>query len=113
MLREAGPPAPTTSLEVPLGGDRDFTRSVDDALCSLGPQIEQLNGAVDKLGDFHDLPLRLQSEVEGEDTVVGLPGIIGKLQEKTVEECHRPYVVQSEVNRSWRVPDLGREVWVD
>jgi ubiquinone/menaquinone biosynthesis C-methylase UbiE len=82
MLREAGLPAPIMSLEVPLGSDRDFTRSVYDALCSLRPQIERLNVAVDKLGDFRDLPLRLQSEVEGAGTVVGLPGIVGAWSRK-------------------------------
>jgi len=82
MFQKAGLPSPTMSLEVPLGSDRDFTRSVCDALCSLRPQIEQLNVAVDKLGDFHDLPLRLQSEVEGAGTVVGLPGIVGAWSRK-------------------------------
>jgi ubiquinone/menaquinone biosynthesis C-methylase UbiE len=82
MFQEAGLPAPTMSLEVPVGGDRDFTRSVYDALCSLRPQIEQLNVSLEKLGDFHDLPLRLQSEVEGASTVVGLPGIIGAWSRK-------------------------------
>jgi len=37
---------------------------------------------VDKLGDFHDLPLGLQSEVEGAGTVVGLPGIVGAWSRK-------------------------------
>jgi len=82
MFQEAGLPAPTMSLDVPLGSDRDFTRSVYDALCSLRPQIEQLNVSLEKLGDFHDLLLRLQSEVEGAGTVVGLPGIVGAWSRK-------------------------------
>src|SRR5215471_3439629 len=77
MFREAGLPAPTMSLEVPLGSDRDFTRSAYDALCSLRPQIERLNVSVEKLGSFHDLQLRLQSEVEEAGAVVGWPGIVG------------------------------------
>jgi 2-polyprenyl-3-methyl-5-hydroxy-6-metoxy-1,4-benzoquinol methylase len=42
LFREAGLPAPTISLEVPLGSDHNFTRNACDALCSLRPQIDAL-----------------------------------------------------------------------
>jgi ubiquinone/menaquinone biosynthesis C-methylase UbiE len=82
MFQEAGLPAPTMSLEVELGSDRNFTRNAYDTLCSLRPQIERLNVSVEKLGSFHDLQLRLQSEVEEAGTVVGWPGIVGAWSRK-------------------------------
>jgi len=89
MFQQAGLPAPIMSLEVELGSDRNFTRNAYDTLCSLRPQIERLNISVDRLGGFHDLPLRLQSEVEGAGTVVGLPGIVGAWSRKPAADRSR------------------------
>ena len=82
MFREAGLPAPSISLEIPLGSDGEFTRLACDALCSLRPQIERLNVCIEKLGDFQDLTSRLQSEVEAAETVIGWPGIVGAWSRK-------------------------------
>jgi hypothetical protein len=64
------------SLEVRIGADRDFMRNFCDSLSSLRPQIERLHLPVEKLGGFHDLPMRLQSELERAGAVVCLPGIV-------------------------------------
>jgi len=89
MFQEAGLPAPTMSLEVELGNDCNFTRNACDALCSLRPQIERLNVSVARLGGFHDLQLRLQSEVEEAGTVVGWPGIVGAWSRKPATDRSR------------------------
>jgi SAM-dependent methyltransferase len=77
IFQEAGLCAPTMTLEVPLGTDREFIRGMHDGFCSLRPQIERFNLSLEKLGDLEDLPQRIQSEVEGSNAVVGWMGVIG------------------------------------
>ncbi len=77
IFQEAGLPAPTMSLELPIGTDRDFIRWIYDVLCSLRPQIKQFNISLEKLGDFEDLPQRLESEVEGSRRFVSWMGMVG------------------------------------
>jgi ubiquinone/menaquinone biosynthesis C-methylase UbiE len=86
-FQEAGMPAPTMSLEVPLGSDPVFIRWIYDVLCSLRPQIERLNLPIEKLGDFEELPRRLQSEVEGSKTVVSWMGMVGAWSHKPTGEA--------------------------
>src|SRR5262249_11522166 len=43
IFQEAGLPAPRMSMEILLGSDPDFTQWIYDVLCSLRPQIQQLN----------------------------------------------------------------------
>jgi ubiquinone/menaquinone biosynthesis C-methylase UbiE len=85
-FQEAGLPAPSMSLEVPLGSDPVFIRWIYDVLCSLRPQIERLNLSIEKLGDFEALPGRLQSEVEGSKTVVSWMGMVGAWSHKPTGE---------------------------
>ncbi len=89
MFQEAGLPAPTMSLEVPLGSDRDFIRMWYDALCSMRPQIERLNVSLEKLGDFEELLQKLQSEVEGSKTVVSWNGLVGAWSRRPTDETSR------------------------
>jgi hypothetical protein len=86
-FQEAGMPAPTMSLEVPLGSDPVFIRWIYDVLCSLRPQIERLNLSIEKLGDFEELPRRLQSEVEGSKAVVSWMGMVGAWSHKPTGEA--------------------------
>jgi ubiquinone/menaquinone biosynthesis C-methylase UbiE len=86
-FQEARMPAPTVSLEVPLGSDPVFIRWIYDVLCSLRPQIERLNLSIEKLGDFEELPRRLQSEVEGSKTVVSWMGMVGAWSHKPTGEA--------------------------
>jgi hypothetical protein len=46
-------------------------------ILQFGPQIEQLNLPLEKLGDFEDLPQRLESEVTPSKTVVSWMGLVG------------------------------------
>jgi ubiquinone/menaquinone biosynthesis C-methylase UbiE len=77
IFQEAGLPAPTMSLEVPLGRDREFIRWLHDGFCSLRPLIERFNLSLENLGDLEDLPQRLQSEVEASETVASWMGLFG------------------------------------
>jgi len=77
IFQEAGLTAPTMHMEMPLGNDPDFTRMIHDVLCSLRPQIEQLNLSVQTLVDFDTLQERLQAEVVASKTVVTWMALIG------------------------------------
>jgi hypothetical protein len=63
IFQEAGLPAPAMQMEVPLGDDPDFIRWMYDVMCSLRPQIQQLNLPLEKLGDFDTLLGRLQAVI--------------------------------------------------
>ena len=70
IFQEAGLPAPTMSLEMPLGNDPEFTRWVPDVLDSLLPQVRQFNLPLEPLGDLATFPERLQAEVAASNSVV-------------------------------------------
>lgn len=77
VFQEAGLPAPTMHIEMPIGTDPDFTRWIYDVLCSLRPQIQQLNLSLEPLGDLDTLPERLQSEAAASNTVVTWMALVG------------------------------------
>ena len=89
VFQEAGLPAPSVSMEMPLGTDPDFVQWVYDLLCSLRPQIEQLHLSLDKLGDFEDLPQRLESEVAASKTVVSWMGLVGAWCKRSAGDAFR------------------------
>jgi len=77
IFQEAGLPAPAMQMEVPLGDDPDFIRWMYDVMCSLRPQIQQLNLSLEKLGDFDTLPERLQAEVAASNGFTSWMAIVG------------------------------------
>jgi ubiquinone/menaquinone biosynthesis C-methylase UbiE len=77
IFQEAGLPAPNMDMQMPLGNDPDFIRWLDDTLCSLRPQIQQLNLSLETLGDLDTLPSRLQAEVAASNTVVSWMALVG------------------------------------
>jgi hypothetical protein len=77
IFQEAGLPAPTMQMELPLGDDPDFIRWMYDVMCSLRPQIQQLNLSLETLGDFDTLLERLQAEVAASKSVTSWMAIIG------------------------------------
>ena len=66
---EAGLPAPTMRMEVPLGKESYLAQWYYDTLCSLRPQIERLHLPIKSLGSLDTLVQRLQAEVEQSKTV--------------------------------------------
>jgi ubiquinone/menaquinone biosynthesis C-methylase UbiE len=89
ILQEAGLPAPSMRLEMLLGSDPDFTRWSYDVLCSLRPQIEQLNLSLETLGDFDTLPERLQAEVAAANTVVPWIALVGAWSRRPTDDPFR------------------------
>ena len=77
IFQEAGLPAPTMQMEAPLGNDPDFIRWMYDVMCSLRPQIQQLNLSLEKLGDFDTLLERLQVEVAASNGVTSWMAVVG------------------------------------
>src|SRR6266478_6102097 len=77
IFQEAGLPAPAMQMELPLGDDPDFIRWMYDVMCSLRPQIQQLNLSLEKLGDFDTLLERLQAEVAASNGVTSWMAVVG------------------------------------
>jgi hypothetical protein len=86
IFQEAGMPAPSMRLEMPLGNDPDFTRWSYDLLSSLRPQIERLHISLETLGEFDTLPERLQAEVAASNTVVPFVALVGAWSRKQADE---------------------------
>jgi ubiquinone/menaquinone biosynthesis C-methylase UbiE len=85
IFQEVGLPSPAMRMEILLGSDPDFTRWIYDLLCSLRPQIRQLNLSLDQLGDFDTLPDRLQAEVAASKTVVPFVALVGAWSRRTTD----------------------------
>jgi trans-aconitate methyltransferase len=82
IFQGAGLPAPAMRMEVPLGDDPDFIRWMYDVMCSLRPQIEQLNLSLEKLGDLDTLLERLQVEVAASNGVASWMAVVGAFARK-------------------------------
>jgi len=65
----AGLPEPAVRMELPMGRESYLAQWYYDTLCSLRPQIEQLNLPIDSLGNLDSLVQRLQAEVAESKTV--------------------------------------------
>jgi hypothetical protein len=76
-------------MEVPLGDDSDFIRWMHDVICSLRPQIQQLNLSLKNLGDFDTLLERLQAEVAASDGVASWMAVVGAWCRKPTDEVAR------------------------
>jgi ubiquinone/menaquinone biosynthesis C-methylase UbiE len=63
IFREAGLPAPTMRVEMPLGNDPAFARRTYDVLCSIQPRIQELDLYPEALGNFETLLPRLEAEI--------------------------------------------------
>ncbi len=87
IFQEAGLPAPTMSLEMPLGNDPEFTRWVPDVLGSLLPLVRQFNLPLESLGDLNTLPQRIQAEVAASNTVVTWMALVGAWSHKPTGEA--------------------------
>src|SRR5262245_15962840 len=65
----AGLPAPTVRLELPMGKESYLAQWYHDTLCSLLPQMKQLRMPIESLGSLATLVQRLQAEVVDSKTV--------------------------------------------
>jgi len=87
IFQEAGLPAPTMSLEMPLGNDPDFTRWLPDVLDSLLPQVRQFNLPLEPLGDLATFPERVQAEVAASNSVVTWMALVGAWSRKPANQA--------------------------
>jgi len=66
---EAGLPAPTVRMELPMGKEPYLAQWYYDTLCSLLPQAEQLHMPIESLGSLDTLVHRMQAELAESKTV--------------------------------------------
>ena len=66
---EAGLPAPTMRMELPMGKEPYLAQWYHDTLCSLRPQIDRQRLPIESLGRLDTLVQRLQAEVAESKTV--------------------------------------------
>jgi hypothetical protein len=68
-FQEAGLPAPTMHLEMPLGKEPDLAQWFYDICCTLRPQMQGLHLPIESLGSLDTLVDRMQAEVAGSKSV--------------------------------------------
>ena len=85
IFQDAGLPAPAMQMEVPLGDDPEFTGWMYDVICSLRPQIQQLNLSLETLGNFDTLLERLQAEVAASNGVASWMAVVGAWARKPAD----------------------------
>src|SRR2546430_7750087 len=83
IFQEAGLPAPTMNLEMPLGNDPEFIRWVPDVLGSLLPIAQRFDLPLKPLGDLNTLPQRIQAEVSASNSVVTWMALVGAWSRKS------------------------------
>jgi ubiquinone/menaquinone biosynthesis C-methylase UbiE len=81
-FQEAGLPAPTMRMEMPLGREPDFAQWFCDIFCTLRPQMLQLDLPIESLGSLDTLLDRLQAELAGSKTVASWFASVGAWSRK-------------------------------
>jgi ubiquinone/menaquinone biosynthesis C-methylase UbiE len=76
-FQQAGLPAPTLQMEIPVGDDPVAALWIYDLFCTLRPQMGQLNLSLEGLGNVDTLWERIQSEVERSKNPVPCVALIG------------------------------------
>lgn len=82
VFREAGLPAPTMRMEMPLGDNEACARWLYDTLWSVRPQIKRLDMYPETLGDFDTLGERLRLELAASNEASGWVAIVGAWSSK-------------------------------
>ena len=81
-FQEAGLPAPTMRMEMPLGKEPDLAQWFCDIFCTLRPQMQQLHLPIESLGSLDTLLDRLQAELAGSKTVASWFASVGAWSRK-------------------------------
>jgi ubiquinone/menaquinone biosynthesis C-methylase UbiE len=76
-FQQAGLPAPTLQMEVPVGDNPAAALWIYDLFCNLLPQMQRLNLSLEGLGNVDTLLERIQSEVERSKNPVPCVALIG------------------------------------
>ncbi len=77
IFQQAGLPAPNLQMEIPVGDHLSSARWIYDLVCTLLPQIRQLNLPLEDLGNLDTLLERIQSEVAASKNPVPCVALIG------------------------------------
>jgi len=83
VFREAGLPAPTMRMEMPLGNNEECARWIADTLRSVMPVIERLDFYPESLGDFDTLGERLRLELAASPEATGWVAVVGAWSVRT------------------------------
>ena len=89
-FREAGLPAPSMRLEVPVGDDPAFSRWICDLTCSMRPRMQEHALSCEALGDFATLLPRLEAELAGAKSFGACIGLVGAWSRKPGAAPGRP-----------------------
>ena len=81
-FQQAGLPAPTLQMEIPVGDNPAAALWIYDLFCTLLPQIQQLNLSLGVLGNVDTLCERIRSEVETSINPVPCVALIGAWSRK-------------------------------
>jgi ubiquinone/menaquinone biosynthesis C-methylase UbiE len=81
-FQQAGFPAPSMRIEVPVGSDPVFARWIYDLLSSLHPQMQKHSLAYQMLGDFSTLLQRLEVEASAAKVFGACIGLVGAWSRK-------------------------------
>src|SRR5215472_3732669 len=76
-FQEAGLPAPTLQMEIPVGDNSGAVLWIYDLFCALLPQMQQLNLSLEGVGNLDSLLERIQSEVGESKTPVPCVALVG------------------------------------
>jgi ubiquinone/menaquinone biosynthesis C-methylase UbiE len=74
---DAGFPVPSMRIELPIGGNPDFTRWVYDLFCTVRPRLAHYDLSCEALGDLDTLLPRLQAEVNAAKSFDACLGLVG------------------------------------
>ena len=77
VFRKAGLPAPSMSMQVPLGNDAEFTGLLSNLLISVERLAKLHNVPLEPLGDLDSLAARIHAEVAASNGVVAFVPLVG------------------------------------
>lgn len=84
VFQEAGLPAPSMNMEIPLGFDAEFTGLISNLIASVQPLAEQHKVSLKPLGDMDTLANRIHAEVAASNSVVSFVPLVGAWSRKPV-----------------------------
>jgi SAM-dependent methyltransferase len=77
VFQQAGLPAPSLQLEIPVGDNAAAALWIYDLVCTLLPKMQQLNLSLEGLGNVDTLLERIQFEVETTKSPVPCVALVG------------------------------------
>ena len=76
-FQEAGLPAPSMRIEVPVGDGPEIRRWIYDLFCSLGPRMQPHDLSTSVFGDLGSLLPRLEAELVSTKSFGACIGLVG------------------------------------